>query len=140
MPLKDPEERKAYEKERYEKNKEKRKEYLEQNKEKNKEKAKEYYETNKEKIKEKQKEYKKEYRHTEPCKKTARISRWKRIGLKCDDIDSLYEHYINCKNCEVCNIELVEGNFGANKRCLDHDHKTGLFRNVLCNSCNIRRG
>ena len=56
-----------------------------------------------------------------------------------DDINSLYEYYINCQNCELCEIELVEGMFGANRRCLDHSHKTGLFRNVLCHSCKTKR-
>ena len=27
-----------------------------------------------------------------------------------------------------------------NKKCLDHDHKTGLFRNIICNRCNVIRG
>tara|TARA_R110002110_G_scaffold63876_2_gene177034 strand:+ start:242 stop:577 length:336 start_codon:yes stop_codon:yes gene_type:complete len=105
MPHKDPEERKAYQKEYNEKNKEQRKEY-----------------------------YK-----TDAGIKSNRISRWKQSGLKCDDIDSLYEHYLNCKNCENCNIELVWGNILPNRRCLDHSHTTGLFRNVLCNSCNVKR-
>jgi hypothetical protein len=149
------EQRKLYIKEYNEKNKEKikeqRKEYREANKEKIKEYNKEYYHVNqdkfkeykelhREKIKEQQKEYDKEYRQTEVGKKSHRISRWKRWGVKHEDFNALYEYYLNCKNCEECNIELQEGNFGNNKRCLDHDHQTGLFRNVLCNSCNVKRG
>ena len=26
-----------------------------------------------------------------------------------------------------------------NKKCMDHCHLTGLFRNILCNSCNSKR-
>ena len=48
--------------------------------------------------------------------------------------------YINTTNCEECNIELIEGRYGNNKKCLDHCHKTGEFRNVLCQTCNVRRG
>ena len=153
MPM-TPEETKAYKKAYYQKNKEKikekEKEYREKNKEKIKEKEKEYKkeyrEKNKEKTKEKEKEYyqknkeqRKEYRQTEQCKKTHRISNWKKRGVKCDDFASLYEYYLNCKNCEDCNIELAEGIYGANKRCLDHSHNTGLFRNILCNTCNLKR-
>ena len=138
-----PEERKVYLKEYREKNKEKIKEYRENNKdqmkeynknnlEQLKEQKKEYYETNKEKIK--------EYSKTEQGRKISRISDWKRSGVINNDFTSLYEHYINCNKCENCNIELIEGMYGSNKRCLDHDHETGLFRNVLCNTCNIKRG
>ena len=137
----------------YEKNKEKikeyNKEYKEKNKEKIKEKAKEYKEENKEKIKEqkkeqnkkyreKNKEYQKEYLKTEKGKKCFRIQNWKKRGIKSDNYDSLYEYYLNVKNCELCEIELVEG-CKSNSRCLDHCHSTKLFRNVLCNSCNVKR-
>ena len=118
-------------KEYREKNKEKKKEYYEKNKEQIKEKLKEYREKNKEKLK--------ESRQTEPVKKSKRITNWKISGLKSDDFDSLHEYYLNCKNCEHCNIELVQGRYGANKKCLDHSHTTGLFRNVLCNTCNTKR-
>tara|TARA_R110000824_G_scaffold3008_1_gene13885 strand:- start:72 stop:575 length:504 start_codon:yes stop_codon:yes gene_type:complete len=165
-----PEERKEYNKKYNIKNKEKIKEYYENNKEKIKEQQKEYkkeyYEKNKEQIKEYQKEYNKKYREnnleqlkeqkkeyyetnkekikeyskTEQGRKISRISDWKRSGVINNDFTSLYEHYINCNKCENCNIELIEGMYGSNKRCLDHDHETGLFRNVLCNTCNIKRG
>ena len=129
--------RKQYMKEYREKNKEKSKLYYQANKEKYKENHKEYIKNNKEKIKEHDKEYSKEYRKTENSKKSNQISCWKIRGVKNDDFSSLYDKYINCKNCEECNVELQTGNNMKNKRVLDHDHETGLFRNVLCNSCNL---
>ena len=96
---------------------------------------KDYYEKNREKIN----EIHKAYRQTEAGKKSHRIARWKRYGVKHDDFNSLYEVYINTKFCEECNIELVEGLHGANKKTLDHDHTTGKFRNVICHTCNMRR-
>ena len=112
-----------------------KKEYHKQYREKNKEKNKQYRENNKEKLK----EYGKEYRKKDNYKKTNRIGLWKYRGVINDDFDSLYEYYLNCKNCENCDIELINGR-SFNGRCLDHDHSTGLFRNVLCRSCNIKRG
>jgi hypothetical protein len=145
------EEQKARKREYYEKNKDK---ILEQRKAhyiNNQEKLKEYKINNKDKIKEQNKEYKinnkdkikeknKQYYQTEQGIKSNRISSWKQIGVKSEDYNALYEYYINCKYCEVCEIELISGSFGANKKCLDHDHKTGLFRNILCCVCNLRRG
>jgi len=123
---------KQKEKDYRENNKEKIKEYRENNKDKIKEKKKEYRENNKEKIK--------EYDKTDAGIKSHRISKWKYIGVKSDDYNKLYEMYINTTNCEECNIELIEGRYGNNKKCLDHDHTTGEFRNVLCQTCNVRRG
>jgi len=71
--------------------------------------------------------------------KSNRVKKWKSRGVICEDWNVLYDKYINTTNCEMCDVELIEGNFGANKKCLDHDHKTGEFRNVLCNTCNCRR-
>jgi hypothetical protein len=144
MPFKDPEQRKLYIKEynekNREKNREKKKEYYELNKEQIKEKINTYRANNKEKYKEYIKEYNKKYHQTEGGKKAKRIAQWKQIGVINDDYNALHDHYINCKNCEECNIELIQGIFGTNKRCLDHDHQTGKFRNVLCHLCNVRRG
>ena len=98
------------------------------------EERKQFRQDNKEKIK----EYMKEYRKTPAYKKSYCITNWKKSGVICenDDYISLYDRYLNCKNCEECG---KEGITGLNKH-LDHDHKTGLFRNVICSSCNVIRG
>ena len=139
--------RNEYMKEYRENNKEKIKEYLENNKEKIKEQRKECYEKNKEyhKVyqennKKKIKEYQKAYNQSDAGKKSMRITKWRKREVECEDFESLYEFYINCKECEECGIELTEDKrITATTRCLDHCHKTNKFRNVLCHSCNTKR-
>tara|TARA_R110000751_G_C13688347_1_gene472023 strand:+ start:136 stop:510 length:375 start_codon:yes stop_codon:yes gene_type:complete len=116
------------------------KQYNKQYKLANKEKTKEYnkqYELN---NKEQKKEYNKVYCQTENGKKFNRINNWKQLGVISDDFNELYNKYINTNNCEECNVELIHGMYGSNKKCLDHNHTTGKFRNILCNGCNLRRG
>tara|TARA_R110001592_G_C12859255_1_gene722659 strand:+ start:89 stop:601 length:513 start_codon:yes stop_codon:yes gene_type:complete len=121
-----------------EKNKEKIREYDKKryNKEYRKEERHIWYENNKEEIIKKNTIYNKTYRQTEQGKKVNRISRWKQVGIKCDDFDKLYDLYKNTNICNICKIELIEGKYGFNRKCLDHDHTTGLFRQILCNTCN----
>ena len=121
------EERKEYDKLRYENDKEKMLEY-----------SKVYYEKNKEKLNEYRKEYNKEYRKTPEGIKVRRTSNWKSFGLIHDDIHELYERYLQATHCEECQIEFINDK-GPKQRCMDHCHETGLFRNFLCNSCNIKR-
>ena len=138
---------KEYKAEYYKKNKEKINEkcriYYENNKEPIKEYNKDYYHNNKVVVLEKQKQYydKTKQKLQEPkYKKAVRICAWKQVGLIHDNYEALYEHYINTFECDNCGIELVSGNYGANRRCMDHDHITGKFRNILCCSCNLERG
>ncbi len=120
--------------------KEYQKEYQKKYNEKNKEKLKEYQKEYREKNKEKLKKLKKEYSETEAGKKSLRISQWKFNGLIHDNYNELYEYYVNCKNCEKCNVELTyDKRNTATTKCLDHSHRTGHFRNILCNFCNIKR-
>jgi len=81
-----------------------------------------------------------EYRQSEAGKKSARISNWKQWGVISDDYDALYTKWKETTHCEECNIEMVEGNEGKHKKVIDHDHKTGKVRNIVCNSCNVKRG
>ena len=136
MPHKDPEKRKEYDRKRYLKNKEEMKqnskEHYEENREKKLQYQKQYYEENKEK----QKEYQRNYNKTEKGKKSAMISGWKSKGLIEDDYDSIYDRYINTHECDCCKKPIHQG---LGSRVMDHCHKTGKFRNVLCHNCNILR-
>ena len=60
------------------------------------------------------------------------IYNWKKRGLIYDDYNALYEAYIKTSECQHCKTEFTKNN----KRCLDHDHTTGLFRKIICNQCN----
>ena len=97
---------------------------------------KEYYEKNKEKIKQQHKEYRK----THISKMSVKISGWKHSGLICenrDEYEYIYDRLLNSERCEEpkCNKEYTKDNW----KCMDHCHLTGLFRNILCHSCNSKR-
>jgi len=115
--------------------KEYEKKYRTENKESRKDKRKVYISQNKEKIK----ECKNIWSQTEQGKKSNRIACWKQMGLISEDYDKIYELYVNTWECDNCGIELIEGFCGSNHRCMDHNHRTGLFRNILCNTCNQMR-
>ena len=130
-----------------EEQKEKRRLYNLKNKEEQKEKARLYYLKNKEKIKQYRDENKekieqrdKQYRETPASKKSKRISQWKGSGVIHNDFNELYEKYITTELCEECNCVLTyDSPSTKTTKCLDHDHQTGLFRNVICNACNVKR-
>lgn len=121
MPYKDKDRDKQYKKEYYHKNKERLKKY-------NKDHNKEYYQKNKEVIKRKKREYKqnnKEYIEERRCKKT--------YNLTFEEIDQIL--ITQNHKCLICGKSLME-----TKRCIDHDHKTGKIRGILCDMCNTGLG
>jgi len=90
--------------------------------------------------KEKLSKYNKEYSITENGKMNKKIANWKSLGLICKDKEEyiiIYKRWLYSKKCEdtKCNKEYTI----ENKKCMDHNHKTGLFRNIICHRCNTRR-
>ena len=134
------EEKAQYKKEWYQKNKDKikqqEKEYYEKNKDKRKEYQKEYNLINKNKIS----QYHKEYLQTPQGIKSNRICHCKSYGLVCEDVDVLYQHYLDTTHCDNCDVVLTyDKRNTSTTKCMDHCHVTGEFRNILCHSCNIIR-
>lgn len=72
-------------------------------------------------------------------RKALTLSNWKRRGLICregETYDDIYNHVMSVNNCELCDIKLSSGASRYDCRCMDHNHETGYFRQVLCMRCN----
>ena len=64
-------------------------------------------------------------------------STWKLSGLTWtteDEIEGIYTLYLGSTHCETCN----KGYKNSKDKCMDHDHDTNKFRNILCRSCNLK--
>ena len=93
------------------------------------------------KYKEKEKQYIKQYQKTEQGRKSTRIAQWKQQGILFHDYDLLYEIYLQTSHCDECNCQL--NNCEKSRKCVDHDHSITYdnnVRNILCASCNSKRG
>ena len=110
------------------------------------EKAKEYARNRQRKLREnksfreKENQYKKKYYQTPDGIKNRRIRKWVFRGVIHQNFDELYEKFINTEHCELCSVKLTIDRYNTKTtRCLDHCHKTGEVRNILCHSCNTKR-
>ena len=60
-----------------------------------------------------------------------------RYGITPEQYEELYQKAGGC--CEICRVAVlrqVEEGGRARKACVDHDHKDGKVRGILCHSCN----
>jgi len=64
--------------------------------------------------------------------KTNTKGQWKIKGLNMDNFEEIYQKYIYATHCELCNKQFPN----TRDRCMDHNHNTGEFRNIVCQSCN----
>ena len=128
---------KEYQKQYYQDNKEKfqYKNFSDEQKEKKLEINKEWRDNNREKMN----DYNKKYAQTEKGKRANKKKRWRAMGITDPNLDEWYDKWNNATNCADCDCVLGRGQYGANRRCLDHDHKTGLVRDVVCSACNNKR-
>lgn len=58
----------------------------------------------------------------------------KSYGISIDQFEAMFR-LANGK-CEICNIELKPKGWSKDSVAIDHNHKTGKVRGILCNSCN----
>ena len=61
-----------------------------------------------------------------------KINEWKRLGIDHNDLNELYDNFINTKNCMYCNKEFTS----KSDRRLNYDDITHKVRFILCNKCN----
>lgn len=102
----------------------------------NKDKRKAYMEENKERYKEYSKKYLEEHKEEIALKKRA-VYYKKKFGITLEEFNKLVEEAGG--KCSIC-----EKFFDSTKRetsaVVDHCHKTGKIRGVLCNNCNAALG
>ena len=70
---------------------------------------------------------------TQKYHKSMTIYNWKYKGVINDNLEEIYETYINTMQCNHCGKVFKK----LRDRCMDHCHETGLFRKIVCQRCNV---
>ena len=83
-----------------------------------------------------QRQYLKEWRKTEAGRKSTTTTNWRQRGLK-GDVNKIYDLWLSTIYCDLCKIKLNNVGDDGTRKCMDHCHKTGKFRNIVCNRCNV---
>jgi len=66
------------------------------------------------------------------------ITTWIRRGLLLREGETyreIYSFVMGIDNCNLCKVKFND-QVRCEWRCMDHDHATGFFRQVLCHKCN----
>ena len=100
-------------------------------KERNRLAVKKYRKNNPEKVKISHQKSNIKYLSSLHGQKANRIANWKHLGIIDGDFETLYNEFVNTKECWICGHD-----FSKHKKCLDHDHDTGEVRYICCNNCN----
>jgi hypothetical protein len=72
-----------------------------------------------------------EYDHTNKQKHQMKYHWIKRKGLLLSDFERTWDKYVNTTHCEICDISLKKV-----KKNMDHCHKSGYMRFIVCQRCN----
>ena len=75
------------------------------------------------------------FSQTTAGKKSMTKSSWRKerlIDSDNDNYEKLYQIYIITTHCNSCIAQFTD----SFDRCMDRDHDTGLFRQIICQSCN----
>src|ERR1700680_779912 len=84
-------------------------------------------------YKKRMRSYFKKWRKTKTGKRAITHFHLKRLyGLTIKDFEEMVERQFNC--CAVCGKNGVDEKHG--RLSVDHDHKTGKIRELLCDNCN----
>lgn len=76
-------------------------------------------------------------------RRRVRISQWNRLrvvnrdGSRFLEINYDYAYQVQAGKCAGCGTHQLQLN---HRLCADHDHKTGIFRALLCRECNRALG
>ena len=66
------------------------------------------------------------------------IHKWIKRGLilkEGETYKDIYYYVMSIDNCNQCSVKF-NNEVHNEKRCMDHDHSSGYFRQVLCQKCN----
>jgi len=87
-----------------------------------------YYQKNKELLNKKNSIYQKT-----KGKKSHTLASWKYLGIKDEDLSSVYDYFITQTHCWICGVKYRN----LKERHLDHDHESGEIRYIICYKCNM---